>query len=306
MATQSFSERFKKALAFKSLDVEEPIDVRFHRPIAAALTALISETSITPNQVTLMSLLTGWTGSAFLFLAFFNHALFGVLGWLLAGFFLFASVVLDCADGQLARSRGGGSRMGRLLDGFVDVLVLFPAYVILGFGIRASFGDLWFYVAAVAGFSTWIHCAVYDKLKNVYIAHTMANAGGGEGSETIEEVKAELALARASNATTLDIFLLDLYVFYLGVQQRFAPGTTEKRESARQPEEMEVFRRDNRLTMRLTSWLGLGTHMFLIYTAIALCAVLPEALLVLQLVFAVVFNLILGIVLVRSRSFRAA
>lgn len=305
MSSTTFAERFQSALAFKSLDVEEFIDVRFHRPIAAAFTALISKTGISPNQITLMSLLTGWTGSFFLFQAFFNPTLLGPVTWLLAAFFLFGSVILDCADGQLARARGGGTRLGRLLDGFVDVLVLLPAYFILGFGIRENFGVLWFYIAAVAGFSTWIHCAVYDKIKNVYLAHTMSNAGGGEGTETIEEVQADRAEARKSGSL-FAVFLLTIYIGYLHVQQRFAPGSTEKRSTARQPEQMEEFRRLHRPTMRVASWLGLGTHMCLIYSSIAMAAVFPTALLALQIIFATVFNLALAVVLVRSRSFQTA
>lgn len=305
MQSLTFSERFQNALAFKSLDVEEFIDVRFHRPLAAAFTALIGKAPISPNQITLMSLLSGWTGSFFLYQAFFNPDLLGRIAWLLAAFFLFGSVILDCADGQLARARGGGTRLGRLLDGFVDVLVLLPAYVILGFGIKEMFGNMWFYAAAVAGFSTWIHCAVYDKVKNVYLAHTMPNAGGGEGTETIEEVQADRAEAKRSGEH-FAVFLLTIYIGYLNVQQRFAPGSTEQRTTARQPEQMEAFRTKHRTTMRTASWLGLGTHMCLIYSAIALAAFFPSALLILQLVFATIFNLALTAVLVKSRSFQTA
>lgn len=305
MQSTTFSERFQNALAFKSLDVEEFIDVRFHRPLAAAFTALISKTSISPNQITLMSLLSGWTGSIFLFQAFFNPDRLGPAAWLLAAFFLFSSVILDCADGQLARARGGGTRLGRLLDGFVDVMVLLPAYVILGFGIRETFGNLWFYIAAIAGFSTWIHCAVYDKVKNVYLAHTMPNAGGGEGTETIEEVQADRTEAKNSGSL-FAVFLLTIYIGYLHVQQRFAPGSTEQRVTARQPEQMENFRKQHRKTMRTASWLGLGTHMCLIYSAIAIASVFPTALLGLQLIFAIIFNLGLAVVLLQSRSFQTA
>ncbi len=298
----TFSERFQSALAFKSLDVEEFIDVRFHRPIAAAFTALISKTGISPNQITLMSLLTGWTGAFFLFQAFFNPTLLGPAAWLLSAFFLFSAVILDCADGQLARARGGGTRLGRLLDGFVDVLVLLPTYFILGFGIKETFGPMWFSVTVVAGLSTWIRCAVYDKIKNVYLAHTMPNAGGGEGTETVEEVKLDRDEARQSGST-FAVFLLSIYIVYLNIQQRFAPGSTEQRSTARQPDQMEEFRNIHRPTMRVASWLGLGTHMFFIYSSIAIAAFFPPALLALQVIFATVFNIALAVVLVRSRSF---
>src|SRR5690554_5711079 len=170
----SFRLRYRDALAFKDLDIEESVDRRFHRPLAAAVTALALSTPVTPNQITVSSLATGWAGSFFLYQAFFGN-LFdgGIIGpvsvqalfFVLAGFFLFASVILDCADGQLARARGGGSRVGRILDGVVDALVLLPAYVLIGLGILQAFGPFWFGITAVAGFSSWARTIVYDNIK---------------------------------------------------------------------------------------------------------------------------------------------
>lgn len=299
-----FSERYRQALAFKSLDVEELIDRYFHRPIAALVAATLIPLKVSPNQVTLSSLASGWLGSFFLYRAFFVDPAGPAYLWVLAGFFLFFAVILDCADGQLARARGGGSRVGRILDGFVDVLVLFPAYVILGFGIREFFGTTWLWVAAVAGFSTWIHCIVYDKLKNLYLAQTMPQAGGAEGTETVAAVRRELAEARQSGSV-LERFLLWVYVGYLQVQERFASGSTEGQADRLTEQQIEAFRSRHGKTMHLASYLGLGTHMFVIYGGIALMAVDLRAALVMQVIFATIFNLLMAVVMVRARGFRA-
>jgi len=301
MSAATYSERLRQALAFKSLDVEEPIDRYFHRPVAAAVAAALIPTGLGPNHVTLMSLASGWSGAALLYLSFFE-GWGGRLGWLAAAFFLFGAVILDCADGQLARAQGGGTRVGRILDGFVDVLVLLPTYVILGFGIRHMYGSGWFAAAAVAGFSTWIHCIIYDKLKNLYLAHTMPQAGGGEGTETVEAVRAELDEARAQGRL-LERFLLWIYVGYLQVQERFASGSTEKRSEVNDPAAIERYRSAHRPTMRLASWMGLGTHMFVIYGGIALMALTPEAALGMQVLLATVFNAVMVAVMWRSRGF---
>lgn len=303
MSSSTYRERLSQALAFKSLDVEEPIDRYFHRPVAAAVAAALIPTGLGPNHVTLMSLISGWTGSVALYLSFFE-GWGGSMGWLVAAFFLFGAVILDCADGQLARARGGGTRVGRILDGFVDVLVLLPAYVILGVGIRHLYGSGWFVAAAVAGFSTWIHCIIYDKLKNLYLAHTMPQAGGGEGTETVEAVRAELAEARAQGQR-LERFLLWIYVGYLQVQERFASGSTEKRSEVNDPGAIARYRARHRPAMRLASWMGLGTHMCVIYGGIALMAVTPEAALGMQVVLATVFNVLMAVVMWRSRGFAA-
>ncbi|RAL20387.1 hypothetical protein DL240_17555 [Lujinxingia litoralis] len=301
MSVTTYRERLSQALAFKSLDVEEPIDRYFHRPLAAALAAALIPTGLGPNHVTLMSLLCGWTGSVALYLAFFKGWA-GGLGWVAAAFFLFGAVILDCADGQLARARGGGTRVGRILDGFVDVLVLLPAYVVMGFGIRHLFGNTWFGVAAVAGISTWIHCIIYDKLKNLYLAHTMPQAGGGEGTETVGAVRAELAEAR-ERGQLLERFLLWVYLGYLQVQERLASGSTEKRGELQDPAAIERYRARHRPVMRLASWMGLGTHMFVIYSGIALMALNSGAVLAMQVLLATVFNLVMVVVMWRSRGF---
>lgn len=295
-------ERYRQALVFKSLDVEEVVDRYFHRPLAAMLVALLIPLPISSNQVTLGSLIVGWVGSFLLFRAFFVGDPGPSMLWLGAGFFLFLAVILDCADGQLARARGGGSRVGRILDGFVDVLVLFPAYVILGVGIHHLYGATWLTVAAVAGFSTWIHCIVYDKLKNLYLASTMVEAGGAEGTETLESVRQEQAEARA-NGSPLERFLLWVYVGYLQVQERFASGSTEKQAHELTQDQIESFRGEHRGTMRLASTLGLGTHMLLIYSAIAAMAFDLRAVLVLQVVLATIFNVVMVVVLWRARRF---
>lgn len=297
-----FSERYRQALAFKSLDVEELVDRYFHRPLAAAVAAVLIPLPVSPNQVTLTSLAMGWSGSFVLYQAFFSGDPGPPWMWLLAGFLLFLAVILDCVDGQLARARGGGSRVGRILDGFVDVLVLFPTYVILGFGIQHIYGTTWIIIAAVAGFSTWIHCIVYDKVKNLYLARTMPTAGGAEGTETLESVRQDLARAR-QEGSLLERFLLWVYVGYLQVQDRFASGSTHKRTDHFSQEEMDRFRAQHRSTMRLTSYLGLGTHMFIIYGGIALMSVDLRAVLVMQVVFATIFNLLMIIALIGSRRF---
>lgn len=295
-------ERYRKALALKPLDVEEAIDRFFHRPVAAVVVAVLLSFPVTPNQVTLGSLATGWLGSFFLYQAFFGAEPGPSVVWLIAGGLLFFAMVLDCADGQLARATGGGTRVGRILDGFVDVLVLVPAYVILGFGIKEMYGLTWFVIAAIAGFSTWIHCIVYDKLKSLYLAHTVPGAGEAHGNESIDEVRLEQRQAR-KNGSILERFLLWVYVGYLQVQNRLAGGSADADEAAFSAEQIDAYRHKHRMTMHLASYLGLGWHMAFIYGGIALMVVDPRSVLWMQVVFATAFNVLMVVVLWRSRTF---
>ena len=82
------------------------------RPIASVIVIIINPTKISPNFVTCLSLLIN------LFANF--NLISGSLG--LAALLYFISQVLDCADGQLARLRNGGSKLGMFLDPVFDGL----------------------------------------------------------------------------------------------------------------------------------------------------------------------------------------
>lgn len=306
----SFRTRYHAALAFKDLDIEESIDRRFHRPLAAALTAVLLSTPITPNQVTVSSLAAGWAGSFCLYQAFFGD-LFSqtfvgatqanTLLFVLAGFFLFASVILDCADGQLARARGGGSRVGRILDGVVDALVLLPAYVLIGLGILDNFGALWFGIAAFAGVSTWARTMVYDNIKIRFQAQTTTGADASSGVETREDVLNDLDQARESGSM-LERLLLRIYLLFMTVKARLASDDSDAAPVVRSAEQTATYRREHRATMRLAAAMGLGTHMLLIYTSVAAAAISLHALLIAQALLAFVFTPLLIVVLVRARN----
>jgi hypothetical protein len=86
------------------------------RPVAAALTASLAHTRITPNQVTLVSL------GVFVVSAAMLVAFPGWRGGLAAVVVLEVSYCFDCVDGMLARFKGLASKAGHLFDFFTDEL----------------------------------------------------------------------------------------------------------------------------------------------------------------------------------------
>lgn len=92
------------------LRTDEPVDRWFSRPAAAALVGVLRRTPITPNQVT--ALAASFGVAAGVLLAFGQGVLSAAA--------LAAFMALDCADGQLARIRGGGGYLGRAVDGLGD------------------------------------------------------------------------------------------------------------------------------------------------------------------------------------------
>src|SRR5438552_2485106 len=93
---------------FKPRDVEELIDFYFHRRLANGVVRLLAPTPITPNQVTVLSGLVAVVAGAVIATSA-ARAWQTVVG---AGIFVL-SIVLDCADGQLARLRRHSSLAGR-------------------------------------------------------------------------------------------------------------------------------------------------------------------------------------------------
>ena len=86
------------------------------RPLAAVVVVPLARTRITPNQITLATLLVFLAGAAVM--AF-------IPGWgALVGSaaIIEFSYVLDCADGQLARLKGMSSPVGAYLDFLMDEL----------------------------------------------------------------------------------------------------------------------------------------------------------------------------------------
>jgi len=74
--------------------------------ISLVLTKVLLKTKITPNQVTLASIICGLA-----------CGIFYAFGWLIIGsIFLFVSHILDCTDGNLARAKEQFSDFGRWLD----------------------------------------------------------------------------------------------------------------------------------------------------------------------------------------------
>ena len=97
------------------------------RPISLAITRRLARTSITPNQVTLSTLLLGLVSAGFIAQPLWG---FQVIGALL---FVFTST-LDGCDGEIARLKFQQTRLGGWLDLWADNLV----HVAVFGGIAAS------------------------------------------------------------------------------------------------------------------------------------------------------------------------
>lgn len=95
--------------------VEDVVDRFVNRPLAARLVRWLAPTPATPNQVTAVSCLLGVAGAAVLSLGSWPALAVGAI-------LLQLSIVVDCADGQLARAKGLASQWGEVFDHVSDDL----------------------------------------------------------------------------------------------------------------------------------------------------------------------------------------
>ena len=177
-------EEYKASL--KSMDTEEHIDLWFYRPLGFAWAKLFAWLGVTPNVVTILSIILGVAGGVLLY--------FGAspLLWLnYVGIFLIIwANTYDSADGQLARLTKQYSRLGRILDGVSGDLWFFAIYFALVFR-ELHFGDAWlgdwfashqwviWTMAIVAGLSHAKQAASADYYRQFHLYFLQ----GKEGSE---------------------------------------------------------------------------------------------------------------------------
>lgn len=288
---QALVERYQAAMASKLYDVEELIDFYFHRRLAAVIAVVVSYLPfvITPNQITLFGLALGWLSASFFHDAYFQapFACDSFFSHMMASFFMFAWIVSDCADGQVARLCKRGTRTGRILDGVVDGLVLIPNFYVISAIMNAKYGSMGFYTTVAAGFSLWGHAMVYDKIKNVYSEHSLPESEcDGETAASVYEEYVE--------AKGMDCVLLGIYHRYLQLQATFElPAVPKFRQPEGDEHARRLYRKRYGSVMRLASFLGISAHVTGFYTMYFFAFAFPTvSLLALHLYFGIVLNFI--------------
>ena len=189
---------------------EEVFDLIFYRPLAFMFVKGIYRLPITPNQVTLLSLIAGFAAAWFFSTG--NPAL------LVPGAIWYAAAnILDCADGQLARLQNSGTLLGRVVDGVADYFSSIAIFLGIGFGLAASGGSAWVLVV-VAGISSAIHAMVFDKEQSEFLS---ASRGIGNFLDReIGQFTAEVRRLKSERRMGMRTVALSLYLRYLNIQRR--------------------------------------------------------------------------------------
>jgi phosphatidylglycerophosphate synthase len=244
------ADGYRYQTTVKSGASDELINTYLLRPAADLLVRLLYRTSVTPNQVTVLSTLVGFLAAA-LYLA--N----GSGTTIAAGLCLTAKDILDSADGQLARAKAMYSRTGRFLDSIGDFLVNFLVFGAIGLVLAADGGSPAFLLLALAGFlgiSLRVSYHVFYQTAFLHLKDTYAL------NRLTEEVTEE-DLRGDPLALTLQRIFGVLY----GWQDRvmFRVDNWSRGGGETSAEQREAWHADP-VALRLSGLLGMGTELFLL------------------------------------------
>ncbi len=213
--------RMESLNAAKCDNIDDPIDIHVSEVISMVLSKVFIRLHIIPNVVTILSMITGVTGALLLLK---QTLLFDLIGSCLILF----SYILDCCDGQIARTTRHFSKVGRLLDGLSDATVYFFLFsvTIIRLGRFNPFSAPWIWPVLMALLLILIFLVYIrqnqlpDYFKNFHM-FMIDNSKGNELTRT----KHILAQRRQAPKGSIERFGLACYYRYTAVQERRAPET---------------------------------------------------------------------------------
>ena len=253
----------------KSREVEDPVNLWLHRPLAYGFVAAVYRTSLTPNQVTLLSLFAGFAAAA-CFVVGTPHAM------LWGGALLWTSAILDGADGILARAKNVFSELGRALDGTADSFVGVVSVAAAGYHLWVTRGDVWLMVALLAAIgSAVLHIYLYDYYKDSFMLMTDPRWDGvplrrAEVRERLARYKTERAGLPVLVASQLYV---DLVTAQTAIVGRVDPqGAREHLTFPVSEQSAEIYRRHNRGLVKLWALISLAPHSYMM----SICAMLDR------------------------------
>ena len=204
-----FSE-FKQSL--KTVDSEEIIDLYVFRPLSFVFVKLIYNTNVTPNQISIVALIFGiMTG------IFYGFADYGFL--LLGSLSFFICNTLDCMDGQLARLKKNGTKIGRIIDGFIDYITSISVFLGLGIAMTHLTGNPLFSwtLTVTAGASKALQNMFFDNYRNMYLEYVYQKAPGLD--EEISEYSEEKKRLESVSGKYIEKLLISSYLSYSEFQK---------------------------------------------------------------------------------------
>lgn len=271
--------------SLKSLETENYIDRVFYRPIGFKIAWALRNTGITPNTITIISIVVGMAGAWLFYYPSIGMTLLGILG-------LVSANILDCVDGQLARLTGIKSKIGRILDGMAGDLWFFTLYTAIALRMYHATGHWIFIVGAVLSMLSHLTQAAMTDLYKTFHLWVIGGKNGKE-FESYSTIKARVDAMPSGLPKILNYF----YSYYTLMQAKLSPSLQKLVErlslNAFTEEESLGFRQGSMLIQKLLNLLTFNGRTLALF--ISALAGFPWFYLVYEILF-------LNIVLLVSRA----
>ena len=259
--------------AQKSNDTEDKFDTVVYGTFSMLLAHFFIKHKVSANSVTLLSLLFGVIGSFFFFS---QHVLVNFIGILIE----FFSVVLDCADGQVARMTHTSSQLGRFLDGAVDTICFFAVYFSLGLRMTneaipfaaVKWGIYIWIVLIINGYFHGEQARMADYFRSLHLS--FVDHGNTANFTTTRSIRKEI---NESKGTPLyNRLYLNAYYMYTSLQEKMTPKTQkllkaiEANGGGVSKELSEAFTSRSRKYVQLTNVLTFNLRAYVLYLLVLL------------------------------------
>ena len=247
-------KEYKQSL--KHMVFDETLTLYILRPIAFIFVKLFYPTNITPNQVSMMSIIVGMLSGYF-----FSRG--DVTSYIIAGILYFFCLVLDCVDGMIARLKKNGTPVGRIVDGFADYVVGVSVYIGLAIGFSKGIVSIEFWpyhptiLLLIAAASHIFHAMIVDYYRVEFMSH-----GLGKVTSVWDERKIfteEMDRIKHMPGKWLDKILIAVYLGYSHLQI-FRLNEKEKYNR-------RAYYKSNKFMILLWFWIGPTAHVFVLIIA---------------------------------------
>ena len=213
---QDFLTQHENLLKGSGLSNDSFLDRTVTRFFSHQLTRFFLKTPLSPNIITLLSLVIGLVSAVYFFQGTYENNLIG------AGLLLL-SAWIDCTDGEIARLKFMESKIGGKLDIICDNLVHFAVFLSIGIGLYQATGQIIFII--LGAFAVLGSLFLFLLLSSSIIDEKKKSSGN-----PALMVKKDLTAKLANRDFIYLIFLMalvgrvDVFIFITAVGSNFFAG----------------------------------------------------------------------------------
>ena len=262
----SILQQYKESL--KTVEAEEIFDLLIFRPLAFIFVKITYGLDfLTPNLVSVIAMAFGVSAGIMFGFGIAQYLIYGAALYFLCN-------TLDCADGQIARLKHNGTKVGRIVDGFIDYVVSTAVFIGIGIGLSHqselmplsfrgnifninSVVHIWM-ITVLAGISSAVQAFMFDFYRNKFLEIVHGKFSSLE--DEINEYKQELERIEREpdKAGFLDSLLIKIYLMYSGLQLKLQKS--KHKDGSYIKPNSKVYYMQNKLLLRLWSFIGSTTH----------------------------------------------